>query len=324
MDPLVATAIEAPDVHPPTPPPAALPPSQPGRLWAISDIHLSYKANREAWEKLLPKQNDGLILCGDIGESIEHLRTAFTTATACFRQVFWCPGNHELYTMPSQKEQGARGQAKYQECVDVAREFGVVTPDDDFVLWDGEGGPCLIAPIFVLYDYSFRPSHVRLEDALSWAREDNIEATDEHLLHPDPYESRIAWCHSRVRETEEKLAAANATHPGTQLVILGHWPLREDLVKLPLVPRFSLWCGTKKTEDWHTRFNAKVVVSGHLHIRRTDWRHGTRFEEVSLGYPRQWQDCQDRGLDVNDLLREILPGPSAPPVSDATQWRRYG
>ncbi|CAI6334858.1 unnamed protein product [Periconia digitata] len=322
MDPLVATAIEAPDSHPPTPPPAASPPDQPGQLWAISDIHLSYKTNREAWEKLLPKQNDGLILCGDMGESTEHLRAAFTTATACFRQVFWCPGNHELYTMPSQKEQGARGEDKYQECVRVAREFGVLTPEDDYVLWEGEGGPCLIAPIFVLYDYSFRPSHVRLEDALDWAREENIEATDEHLLHPDPHESRIAWCHARLRHTHDKLAAANAAYPDTKLVIFGHWPLREDLVKLPLVPRFSLWCGTKETEDWHQKFNAKVVVSGHLHIRRTDWRNGTRFEEVSLGYPRQWQHCLDHGLDVNDLLREILPGPSAP-MSEATQWRRY-
>jgi hypothetical protein len=106
---------------------------------------------------------------------------------------------------------------------------------------------------------------------------------------------------------------------------VGHWQLREDLVKLPRVPRFSLWCGTKKTEDWHNKFNAKVVISGHIHIRRTDWRDNTRFEEVSLGYPRQWQDCTERGLDINDLLREILPGPDTPPEEQKhTVWRHYG
>ncbi|KAJ4364188.1 hypothetical protein N0V83_009644 [Neocucurbitaria cava] len=308
-----------------TPTPPYTPPTRPGRLWAISDIHLSFKANREALEKLLPHPNDDLILCGDVGESAEHCRIAFAKATECFRQVFWVPGNHELYTLPSQKEQGCRGEDKYMECVEVAREFGILTPEDEYTLWEGEGGPCLIAPIFTLYDYSFRPDHVKLEDALEWAREEQIEATDEHLLHPDPYTSRIEWCNALVEKTERKLSAAVTAHPNIELIIVGHWPLREDLVKLFRVPRFSLWCGTKKTEDWHNKYNAKIVISGHLHIRRTDWIDGTRFEEVSLGYPRQWQECQDSGLDINDLLREILPGPETPPEGERnTVWRRYG
>ena len=37
-----------------------------------------------------------------------------------------------------------------------------------------------------------------------------------------------------------------------------------------------------------------VVVYGHLHIRNTQFREGVRFEEVSLGYPQQWQAA--RGL----------------------------
>lgn len=325
MDPLIATAVNAPAVDPSPVSPPTSPESPPGWLWAISDLHLSYKSNREALEKLQPRPNDGLILCGDIGESEEHLRLAFTQAIACFRQVFWVPGNHELYTLPSQKEHGARGVQKYMECVEIAREFGVLTPEDEFTLWKGEGGPCLIAPIFTLYDYSFRPAHIKLEDALDWAREENIEATDEHLLHPDPHASRIEWCNVLLERFEKKLSDAVAAHPDVPLIIVGHWPLREDLVKLFLVPRFCLWCGTKKTEDWHKRFNAKVVISGHLHIRRTDWRDDTRFEEVSLGYPRQWQECQDRGLDINDLLREILPGPPMPsPEKRGTVWRRFG
>ncbi|KAF2186500.1 metallophosphoesteras-like protein [Zopfia rhizophila CBS 207.26] len=318
-DPLIATAEAVPDLSaPPLPDP-------PGRLYAIGDLHLSYKANREALEKLQPRPNDGLILCGDVGETPEHLRLAFTAATACFRQVFWAPGNHELYTLPTQKEGGLRGEKKYDECVEIAREFGVLTPEDDYTLWEGEGGPCLIAPIFTLYDYSFRPAHVKLENALAWAKEEDIEATDEHLLHPDPYSSRIEWCEVLLRRTEHRLSAAVAGNPELKLIIVGHWPLREDLVMIRLVPRFSLWCGTKKTEDWHQRFNAKVIVSGHLHVRRTDWRDDTRFEEVSLGYPRQWQECKNRGLDINDLLREILPGPENPPLNQrGTKWRQYG
>ncbi|KAI4906758.1 hypothetical protein J4E90_010217 [Alternaria incomplexa] len=328
MDPLLAAAEAAAAADttstPPSSPPSAETPPE-SRLWGISDIHLSFKGNRDALEKLLPHPHDDLILCGDVGESAEHCRLAFTKVKECFRQVFWVPGNHELYTLPSEKEHGARGEAKYMECVAIAREYGIITPEDPYTMWEGEGGPCLIAPIFTLYDYSFRPSHVKLEDALEWAREKDIEATDEHLLHPDPYSSRIEWCNALLEKTEKKLAAAVASHPDIPLIIVGHWPLREDLVKLFRVPRFSLWCGTKKTEDWHNKYNAKVVVSGHLHIRRTDWIDSTRFEEVSLGYPRQWHDCQERGLDINDLLRELMPGPETPPKDRRnTVWRQFG
>jgi len=47
-------------------------------------------------------------------------------------------------------------------------------------------------------------------------------------------------------------------------VLINHFPLREDLVRLRRIPRFSIWCGTKATQEWHTRFRAQVVVSGHL------------------------------------------------------------
>ena len=172
MDPLLAVAADVPGEQP-TPPPPAAPPNFTGKLWAIADLHLSYKANRYAWEKLQPKPDDGLILVGDVGESAEHLRIAFTQATACFKRVWFTVGNHARYTLPTQERQGgAKGEAKYMECINVAREFGILTPEDDYVLWDGEGGPCLIAPIFTLYDYSFRPPHVSLDQALDWAKEE--------------------------------------------------------------------------------------------------------------------------------------------------------
>lgn len=182
----------------------------PGKLYAIGDIHLSFADNKTAWSKLTSHPDDGLILCGDVGESAEQLRLAFSKATECFDTVWWCPGNHELYTVPpaDKSDPGVRGEAKYQQCVGIAREYGILTPEDDFAVWEGEGGPAIVAPIFTLYDYSFRPDHVSLEDAVPWAREKNTEATDEFLLHPDPYSSRQEWCHALVQKFEKKLEAA--------------------------------------------------------------------------------------------------------------------
>ncbi len=92
----------------------------------------------------------------------------------------------------------------------------------------------------------------------------------------------------------------------TPLVLINHFPLRRDLAQLRWIPRFSIWCGTRSTEDWHIRFSASVVVYGHLHIRGTYFRDGVRFEEVSLGYSNDWR--QANGLQP--YLREILPGRS--------------
>ena len=214
-------------------------------------------------------------------------------------------------------------------CVDAARKHGVLTPEDEYVTWrydseDGSKTAAVICPIFTLYDYSFRPDGVTREGALDWAMEENIRATDESLLWPTPHASRDEWCHRLVAQSEVKLQ--RAADSGLPLVIINHWPLREDIIYIPRVPRFTLWCGTMKTKNWHRKYGAKVVVSGHLHVPRTDWIDGVRFEEVSLGYPAQWKAAKDLGMDVNTLMREILPGPPSPPPGHvpATAWRRKG
>ncbi len=49
------------------------------------------------------------------------------------------------------------------------------------------------------------------------------------------------------------------------------------------------WCGTELTAAWHLERQVVAAVYGHLHIPRTAYHDGVRFEEVSVGYPREWQ-----------------------------------
>ena len=271
------------------------------KLYALSDLHVGFRENRDALETLEHHDDDWLILGGDLGETLEHLTMVLEVATKRFARVLWVPGNHELWTHPPGSE---RGQAKYEALVARCRDFDVLTPEDPFPLWEGEGGPHVLAPLFLLYDYTFRPDDVPAERALAWAAESGVVCADERFLHPDPLETREAWCHARCDDAEDRLAGAAREHP---LVLINHFPLREELIRLWRVPRFSLWCGTKRTEDWHLRYNASVVVYGHLHMRSTDWIDGVRFEEVSIGYPKHWHSS----AGMNSYLREILPGPAA-------------
>jgi 3',5'-cyclic AMP phosphodiesterase CpdA len=270
------------------------------KLYALSDLHVGFPENRRALESLGPHPEDWLILAGDLGESLAHIETVLRVAVSRFARVLFVPGNHELWTVPGE-DSALRGVARYEAVVALCRAHGVLTPEDPYPVWPGEGPPCVIVPLFLLYDYSFRPPEVTREAALSWAREAGIVCSDEMLLHPDPYPTRDAWCAARCEATAARLEAIDPAH---RTVLINHFPLRYDLAQLPRIPRFTLWCGTRLTEDWHTRFRALVVVSGHLHIPSTRFRDGVRFEEVSVGYPRQW--AHQNGLETK--LREILPG----------------
>lgn len=269
------------------------------RLLALSDLHLGHRANREALATLGDHRDDWLILPGDTGESPDHLALALDAVLPRFAKIIWTPGNHDLWASRTAPER-TRGQDRYDELVAMCRAAGVLTPEDPFAVWPGDAST-VIVPMFLLYDYTFRPADVDDDGALAWAKASGVVCADELMLDPAPWPSRTAWCHARLDLTRTRLDALPAS---TRTVLVNHWPLRYDLARPPRIPRFSLWCGTTRTEDWAERYRARAVVSGHLHFRTTLVRRGIRYEEVSLGYPRDWR--QARGMAW--YLREILPG----------------
>lgn len=289
------------------------------KLHAISDLHVGFKENREALRALPARPDDWLILCGDVGDTPQQLEYALDVLGRKFRQLLWVPGNHELWTVP--RATGTRGAARYAELVELCRRRGVLTPEDPFPVWTGEGGPHLLAPLFVFYDYSFRPDDVPVEQAVAWAQEENLMCADEVLLHPDPYPSFGAWCEARCLESERRLEEALAQHPALPTILIAHFPLKQRLAVLPRIPRFMVWCGTRRSEDWHLRYRAAVVVSGHLHIPSTRFVDGVRFEEVSVGYPEQWRArATHRGWRFEDHLRPILPAPEGGIGDPLAEW----
>ena len=268
------------------------------RLLAISDLHVSHRRNREALARIPQHRDDWLIVAGDVSERVEHLASTLEVLTDRFARVVWVPGNHDLWCPPTATDR-TRGQARYEELIGICRRAGVLTPEDPYVRWPPEPDT-FIVPMFLLFDYSFRPNGVAPDMAVRWARASGLLAGDEWMLDPSPWPSRAAWCAARCDLTEERLHALPA---GAHTVLINHWPLRYDLAIPPRIPRFSIWCGTRRTEDWPQRFRARAVISGHLHLRTTLWRDGIRFDEVSLGYPRDWR--AERGIAW--YLRQVLP-----------------
>ena len=208
-----------------------------------------------------------------------------TTLAARYAKVIWVPGNHELWTHPSDPVQ-LRGEERYRYLVDLVRGLGVVTPEDDYPIWPYDGEPVVVVPLFLLYDYTFlAPGTSSREQSLELAHENGIVCVDEFLLHPDPHPGREAWCRARVAATRRRL---DALDPALPLVLVNHFPLVREPTAVLRHPEFAQWCGTVQTADWHRRYRCRVAVYGHLHIPRTTTYDGVPFVEVSLGYPAEW------------------------------------
>jgi 3',5'-cyclic AMP phosphodiesterase CpdA len=261
--------------------------TRPATLWAVSDLHVACPPNRAIVENLRPSSPaDWLIVAGDVAEFFADIVQTLRMLSQRYARVIWAPGNHELWTHPRDPVQ-ARGVERYGRLVQACRGMGVLTPEDPYAVWEGPGGPVTIAPLFLLYDYSFRAPGTRDKaESLAYAYQTGIVCNDEFMLHPDPYESREQWCWARVAETARRLAECEPAHP---TVLVNHHPLVVEPTRILTHPECAQWCGTERSGDWPVRFGAALVVYGHLHIPRLIEVDGVRHVEVSLGYPREWR-----------------------------------
>ncbi len=296
------------------------------RLFASSDLHLDQKENFYLFERSIElkraeqvNQNtqpqDCLILAGDICETEAQLETCLSLLRLLYKEIIWLPGNHELWIRPSQRQHYSGSEQKYFALVTICRKYGVRCPEDAFLkLIDPQGKSLIIAPLFILYDYSFRPGHVSAEAALDWALDNGVMCSDEVLLLPAPHKSVTAWCRQRFDFSLQRLQEAERqSGEQTQFLLANHFPLNEKSFYLEFIPSFSLWCGTRLTEHWHQHFNTRMVINGHLHLPGEQEIDGVTFKEVSLGYPGQW----DSSRPMLDFFQELFPGTvfSVAPVS---------
>jgi 3',5'-cyclic AMP phosphodiesterase CpdA len=279
----------------------ASPSTTAGRLLAISDLHVGHAENRRIVEELRPESPESwLLVAGDIGSEVGDVEWVLGVLRDRFAQVVWVPGNHELWTPPKDPVQ-LRGSARYEHLVSLCRSLGVLTPEDPYPVWEGYGGPVVVVPLFLLYDYTFRPAGAETQEAaLRQAYRAGVVCRDERVLHPDPYPTREAWCHARVAAAERRL---DDLDPDLPTILVNHFPLVREPTRVLRHPEFAQWCGTELTADWHRRYRAAAVVYGHLHIPRTIWCDGVPFREVSVGYPREWH----RRPGASTQPRQIVP-----------------
>lgn len=251
-------------------------------LWAVADLHAAVKNNTPRIDEIQPKDpSDWLIVAGDVAERTELVLEVLNKLRKRFARVIWVPGNHELFSKSTDR---CRGREKYTELVEGCRKIDVLTPEDPYPVFGG----VTIVPLFTLYDYSFRHPGLTVEQAVQAARDKQIMLTDEFAI--APFVDIRAWCWDRLAYSIKRLS--RITGP---TILINHWPLVVEPVNQLYLKEIGLWCGTRHTRTWAQRYDAQAVVYGHLHMPGEVVVDGVKHVEVSLGYPREWeQHTEDR------------------------------
>ncbi len=125
------------------------------RVLAVSDLHVDYPCNL-AWVKNLSAtdyRDDIIIVAGDVTHKMSLLEETLVALKAKFRDVFFTPGNHDLWvdsSSPSSSPSASTSFSKLNDLLDLCERIGVVTRAKKI-----EGTPVWIAPIFSWYHASW-------------------------------------------------------------------------------------------------------------------------------------------------------------------------
>lgn len=267
-------------------------------LWAVSDLHVAARGNRDLVDRVVRPVNPGdwLIVAGDVAERTSTILDTLRSLAERFAQVIWAPGNHELF---SRAADDVHAEDKYDELVKGCQSMGVLTPEDPYPRFAGR----TIVPMFTLYDHSWRDPLVTVERALSAAEGNGVVFTDQVAI--APYVDVPLWCQRRLGYTVRRLSKVSGP-----TVLVNHWPLVREVTARLRLPEVALWSGTRHTQDWPVRFGAETVIYGHLHIPVVTEVDGVRHVEVSLGYPRERERTLDQRRERNLWPYPVLTEPA--------------
>jgi Icc-related predicted phosphoesterase len=95
------------------------------RVLAVSDLHVDYEQNMAWCSQLCDAEyrNDVLVVAGDISHKLDLLEKCLNTLKSKFKQVFFSPGNHDLWVTA----EGENSIEKLEKVFQVCERVGVKT-----------------------------------------------------------------------------------------------------------------------------------------------------------------------------------------------------
>jgi predicted phosphodiesterase len=237
------------------------------RIFAVSDLHADVRENRALLERIpaTAYRDDALIVAGDVADRLSVLESALARLRERFAEVFFVPGNHELWV------RGEEGSSvdKFHAVLALCARLGVRTAPARFAgAW--------IVPLFSWYDAAF--------DVRGEGVEAELEAWSDRYF--------CRWPEG-AGPLDRLFLAMNEprVHPyDAPVVTFSHFVPRPDLVPRVEALRFkglAKVAGSEGIEAQIRRIGAAVHVFGHTHITEDRTIDGVRYVQHWLQRPAE-------------------------------------
>ncbi|OGB26465.1 MAG: metallophosphoesterase [Burkholderiales bacterium RIFCSPLOWO2_02_FULL_57_36] len=238
------------------------------RVFAISDVHVDYEANKQWIAELsaMDYQDDLLILAGDVSDSLELLHWCFKSLSGKFRKVLFVPGNHELWVVRDGGDHSSLD--KFRRISHIAEDCGVS-------MQAFHCASLSIVPLLSWYDYTFGEPGEELLSAWMDYRA---------CRWPDHFSPSDITAHF-LQLNESALDIRNHT-----VISFSHFLPRIDLMPsfIPQDKRFIYpVLGTNLLEVQIRRLKPDIHVYGHSHVNRRVHIDGISYINNAFAYPRE-------------------------------------
>lgn len=227
------------------------------RLYAISDLHMDFRENRAALERagLAGHRNDALIVAGDVADGEATIRDTLEWLAVRFAEVFFVPGNHELWVRGEPRD----SMEKFRAVLRLCDQAGVRTEP-------ARVGGAWVVPLFSWYHPDF--------DVRGEGVEEELEAWS------DRYFCRWPAHVGRIDETFLEMNEARVHRYDAPVITFSHFVPRPELLPRVHNLRFKglpLVAGSLGIEAQIRRIQPRVHVFGHTHIPADRVIDGVRY-----------------------------------------------
>jgi len=270
------------------------------KVYAVSDLHIDYKENKEWCDNIsdADHQNDVIIIAGDVSHDIKKLEETLLLFRRKFDAVFYVPGNHELWVRDA--DPSIRNSIeKFEQILSLCKRIGVhVSPCKI-----GNHKKVWVVPLFAWYHENLDSSDD--DDYDDEKTKDTLRGwTDfimckwptnfiQHSLNPHHGPRTASNHHHQTVSPKDYFASLNAPHMhpyDAPVISFSHFVPRRDLLPpkeflfIPFLPKVS---GSLEIEKQLRQINSTIHVFGHTHIQCHNTKDGVYYVQNALAYPRE-------------------------------------
>lgn len=271
-------------------------------LYVWSDLHLDYSGNMMLIKNLDDgyKQHD-IIVAGDLSDRLPVLAQAFDVLASKFKNVFYVPGNHELWLRKEEINAGLYQNSieKFHHILQLAARYGIQTQAQ-------QSADYIIAPVFSWYSLEEDG-----DDSLTAIKQGEDASSSMWMdLHRCQWPAHIGHkCRYFLNQSNHQAVLAHkALNPDKPVISFSHFlptqalifpdlKMRNYIPRYPQDPHpqfnFTRVAGSRLIEEYLEQIGSDIHVYGHQHRNKQAQltsanSHKSRlYISHCLGYPAE-------------------------------------